>query len=257
MSHHVRIAQQIVPVVGADPAIRDKVLAFEPFKEWVHRFDKAQQERDSEMDVRSIEIQSADVFSSGKLGFVKFNADVRFKENGKSAPGITFMRGGSVGVLTILKSSDDAKKDDLVLLTVQPRIATACLAFPEIPAGMLDGSGNFTGTAAREIFEETGLKIEEDELIDMTAKAYGDRWQGVYPSAGGCDEFLRLFLCIKKMKSKDIKDLEGKLTGMRDSGENITLKLVPLRDAWKTAPDAKLLSSLALYHALQLDKSND
>lgn len=31
-----------------------------------------------------------------------------------------------------------------------------------------------------------GLTIKEDELIDMTALAYGGQWQGVYPSAGGC-----------------------------------------------------------------------
>lgn len=64
------------------------------------------------------------------------------------------------------------------------------------------------------------------------------------------DEFLRLFLCIKQMQQSDMQALEGKLTGLRDRGENITLKLVPLKEAWKEAPDAKLLSSLALYHYL-------
>lgn len=31
----------------------------------------------------------------------------------------------------------------------------------------------------------TGIEIKEDELIDMTQLAYGDKWKGVYPSAGG------------------------------------------------------------------------
>ena len=52
------------------------------------------------------------------------------------------------------------------------------------------------------------------------------------------------------MDQSDIQALEGKLTGLRDKGENITLKLVALKDAWKIAPDAKLLSSLGLYNAL-------
>ena len=52
------------------------------------------------------------------------------------------------------------------------------------------------------------------------------------------------------MDQSDIQDLEGKLTGLRDKGESITLKLVALKDAWKIAPDGKLLSSLALYNAL-------
>ena len=64
------------------------------------------------------------------------------------------------------------------------------------------------------------------------------------------DEFIRLFMCIKHMPASEIEALEGKLTGLRDRGENISLKLVALKDAWKATPDAKLLSTLALYHGL-------
>lgn len=53
------------------------------------------------------------------------------------------------------------------------------------------------------------------------------------------------------MESFEINKLEGKFSGLRDQGENITLKLVPLKDAWKSSPDAKLLSSLALYYSLK------
>lgn len=85
-------------------------------------------------------------------------------------------------MLIILRSKG---QKDKVILTLQPRIAVPHFTFPEIPAGMLDGSGNFSGTAAKEIEEETGLTIKDDELIDMTELAYGDQWRGAYPSAGG------------------------------------------------------------------------
>lgn len=91
MTHTVTIANQRIPLMGSSPDILDKVLAFQPFQEWVQRFDRSQKERDNEMDIKSIEIQNTDVFGSGKLGFVKFKADVRFKDTGKSAPGIVFM----------------------------------------------------------------------------------------------------------------------------------------------------------------------
>lgn len=91
MTHTVTIANQQVPLTGSSPDILDKVMAFQPFQEWVQRFDKSQKERDNEMDVKSIEIQNTDIFGSGKLGFVKFKADVRFKDTGKNAPGIVFM----------------------------------------------------------------------------------------------------------------------------------------------------------------------
>ena len=46
--------------------------------------------------------------------------------------------------------------------------------------------------------------------------------------------------------------LKGKATGLRDEGENITLKVVPLDTAWREgARDAKSLAALALYDNLK------
>lgn len=50
------------------------------------------------------------------------------------------------------------------------------------------------GKCAEELKEECGITLDHNKLIDMTELAYGDQWDGVYPSAGGCDEFLRLFV---------------------------------------------------------------
>lgn len=91
MSRSVTIANQNVPLIASRPEMLDKVLEFQPFREWVERFDRAQRERQSEMDIVSIEVQNIDMFGSGKVGFVKFKADVRFKETGQKAPGIVFM----------------------------------------------------------------------------------------------------------------------------------------------------------------------
>ena len=66
------------------------------------------------------------------------------------------------------------KNETHVFMTVQPRIAAGSLAFTEIPAGMLDDSGSFSGGAAKEIEEETGLKVKAEDLLDMTALALGD-----------------------------------------------------------------------------------
>ena len=99
--------------------------------------------------------------------------------------------------------------------------------------------------------QECDIIISEDELVDLTQLAYDGKWKGMFPSAGGCDEFLRLYVCRRQVEPEVITELEGRLTGLREEGERIKLHIVPLEESWKISPDAKLLSCLALYDRLK------
>ncbi|KAL4784644.1 hypothetical protein BJX76DRAFT_367516 [Aspergillus varians] len=215
--------------------------------------------------LRKLDVQAADFFNGGRLGFVKLKADVS-NAAGENLPGSVFLRGGSVGMLLLLQPDDvpaTSEDDKWAVLTEQPRIPAGSLAFSEIPAGMLDDSGAFAGKAAEEIQEETGLTILQNELVDIISLALqsahepvdGETLQkAVYPSPGGSDEFIHLFLCDKRMPRKDIEALQGKLTGLRHHGEKITLKVVPLKDLWKEGiRDGKTLAAWALYMGLKRD----
>ena len=57
-----------------------------------------------------------------------------------TVPGIVFMRGGSIGVLVILECDGE----EFTILTNQARVPVGGHAVPEIPAGMIDGAGNFS-----------------------------------------------------------------------------------------------------------------
>lgn len=168
---------------------------------------------------------------------------------------------------------DDDDGDAHVLLTVQPRIATGSLAFVELPAGMMDAESNFAGKAAKEIQEELGLVIKEEELTCLTdkvaeirrAKSVGDGNDAVaddggreklpfamYPSAGGCDEYIKIFAHEKRVSREQLRTWQGKLTGLRDQGEMITLKVVPLEDLWlEGGMDSKALAALTMYTQLK------
>jgi 8-oxo-dGTP pyrophosphatase MutT (NUDIX family) len=152
-------------------------------------------------------------------------------------------------------------KEQYTILTIQPRIAAGSLAFAEIPAGMLDG-GTFSGGAAKELKEETGLELREDELIDMTALTAASPsnytseslQKALYPSPGGCDEYIPIFLCRKRIARAQLEELQGKLTGLRDEGEKITLKIIRLEDLWREGcRDGKTLAAWALYSGLKAD----
>lgn len=165
----------------------------------------------------------------------------------------------------------DALDEAYVLLTVQPRLPTGSLGFVELPAGMIDGDSNFAGVAAKEIEEELGMVIKQTELTCLTDKVGdirrarkaakgpgGDNKPAsagaedipfaMYPSAGGCDEYIKIFSHERRVPRSTLHEWEGKYGGLRDEGEMITLKVVPLADLWlEGAMDSKALSAVALY----------
>lgn len=210
----------------------DTIIAAKPFKEWLAAMDR------DRFKIRSIHIQSVDMFGS-RVGFLKFKADV-VDQNDRFLPGIVFMRGGAVGILPVLVSNGER----YAVLTVQPRFPTGQFAFVEIPAGMLDGSGNFSGVAAKELEEELKIKVSTDELIDLTE--FAGYPGGYYPSCGGSDETIRLFSFTRTVSAEELADINGRLTGLLDEGEQITLKVVPLDEVWKV-PDGKAITAYALF----------
>ncbi|KAL5322576.1 hypothetical protein ACEPPN_010549 [Leptodophora sp. 'Broadleaf-Isolate-01'] len=225
--------------------------------------------------LKSVTIQSVDWFgrdtpdSKRFVGFVKLKADVRSgaDKNGKisTLPGIAFLRGGSVAMLMILRPSD-SNTERWVIMTEQPRIPSGSLRFMEIPAGMIDDNKTFSGAAAKEIREETGLTVHEDEFQDLTKLALGqiegleskeDLQIGMYPSPGGCDEFIAIFLWEKVLERQEIESLKGRLSGKRTGeSEMITVRILPYEDLWKVgARDAKTLAAWSLYEALKRSRT--
>lgn len=66
------------------------------------------------------------------------------------------------------------------------------------------------------------------------------------PPPPGCDEFIRLFLYIKDVTTKELEDLEGKITGCREEGERITLMVAPYDDVWRLTNDCKTMCAILL-----------
>lgn len=184
---------------------------------------------------------------------------------GETLPAISLLRGPSVAMLVMLVPDDvPADLDErYVVLTVQPRIPAGSLGFVELPAGMVDDAGSFKGAAAKEIEEELGITIGEDELVCLSdLAAAGGQTSGddgdeklptaMYPSAGGCDEHVTLYSYERRIPRDQLKEWSGRLTGLRAHGEKITLKVVPLQHLWREgARDAKALGALALWEGLR------
>lgn len=95
-----------LPVSCPADLSREDLLRFPAFRIWLttlqHSLSRQQQpSHEFSKDpyvLRKIDIQSVDRFGGGRLGFLKFKAEVS-NENGETLPGSVFLRGGSVGML--------------------------------------------------------------------------------------------------------------------------------------------------------------
>lgn len=129
----------------------------------------------------------------------------------------------------------------------------------ELPAGMIDSiNDGIAGTAAKELEEECGIKLKASELTDLTALACQEAIQGsnlpcagISPSPGGCDEFVRYMYVERQVSAADLEQMKGKLTGLNDHGEYITLRIVPMENMWKVSCDNKVICALFLAEQLR------
>ncbi|KAL7171451.1 hypothetical protein ACSBR2_036159 [Camellia fascicularis] len=70
----------------------------------------------------------------------------------------------------------------------------------ELPAGMLNGdNGDFVGTAVKEVEEETGIRLNLEDVVDLTALLDPSTGCRVFPSPGGCDDEISLFLYRRRV----------------------------------------------------------
>jgi 8-oxo-dGTP pyrophosphatase MutT (NUDIX family) len=92
----------------------------------------------------------------------------------------------------------------------------------EIPAGMMDADSNFSGVAMKEISEETGLEPPSENELQYISE--------IIPSAGGCDEKIKLFFWKTTISENKKDELLSKIHGEADENESIMLKFIPLNE---------------------------
>lgn len=168
--------------------------------------------------IESVDVLSQQYKKNGELLFAYLKIDGTDSENNKLLPYI-FIRGDAVVIVPVIHIIDEKDAPEYFLCVEQIRIADGSRHL-EFPAGMLDENvDNPAMVAVKELAEETGLKICENQLTPLNAS------KPLFTSPGACDEKIYYFKCDIHITKKEFAELNGKLLKNSEENENITLKI--------------------------------
>lgn len=160
----------------------------------------------------------------------------------KSFPEKVQLQNNAAAVLVIL----ECEGTDYTVLVNQHRTAVAHSLFCEIPAGKVERGQGFSGTAANELKEELGVVFTPDEITALLP----DDHPGVAPSCGAITEFIKYFVAHRTVTLEQLEAMNGRLTGVTEEGEEITLRIVPLEEIFlpeNALCDGKAHTAMSLY----------
>lgn len=199
---------------------------------------------ESLVKILSVKIQSADyVPRRSEPLFIKLAAELC--DGDSTFKRVFFLRGSTVAILVILV----CEGVEYAVLVEQDHPAVG-ETFASLPAGMIEGEAVHSA-GLRELEEETGVVVIQEELVDLSRLFYGGRWGGIYPSPGACDEIVHIFFCKKEVEKEMIKSINGRITGLEEENERIVVRVVKLNDLCVSTPDPKAHSAFVMYRVLK------
>lgn len=191
--------------------------------------------------IHSIENLNVIHKSNGEVLFAFVRTKIEDEARHPLVP-VAVLRGPAVIIVPIIQIKETHEKRLLVIK--QRRIADGAIHI-EFPAGMLDHDiHDPKKIAVREVFEETGLRIQESDLLALHDKA-------LFSSPGLLDEKVYFYAFQKTLSDQEIKKLEGQHTGNPLEKEKITTSLISFEQA--SALMTSVSSLLALFFIKKLN----
>ncbi len=195
-----------------------------------------------EMESRNITIKNLEELHSvrkpdGSILFTMLKIDANTQEGEKLLP-VVLLRGHFVSILTVLINQQTGEKN--LLLVKQRRVANGD-NFWEHPAGMCDSETDPIKVCVKEIKEETGIEVSENQIFPLSSqKMY-------FSSPGLIDEGAYYFYCELVMSPKEIEELKSRIAGAKEESEFIETQVCSLKDAMNKMANAHSMLQIYLY----------
>ncbi|MCL4100485.1 MULTISPECIES: NUDIX domain-containing protein [unclassified Fibrobacter] len=223
---------------AAEIAESDKevVLNSRIYTDWLAASEK-------KFKVTKVHFASVDFLRKGRQPlFIKLEATA-FLPDGRPVHGIVLVRGNAVGVLIVLR----CEGKPYLLLVRQPRFAISEQDSLEIPAGILDWTGDYRKVALSELEEEAQIKADDSELIDLMDFWYKGKSEGFAASCGLLDERIRLYAIEREVTPEQLKAMDGKDQQYTEEIEWIRTEVLPYEEAAHQFIDGKNFIAMFLY----------
>ncbi|CAG5016794.1 hypothetical protein DYBT9275_05637 [Dyadobacter sp. CECT 9275] len=188
------------------------------------------------MDIHQIDELYTRRTGKGDVLFSLVYTDASTPE-GYKIPPICFIKGEVVCVLICF--IDIETREKFLLLVQQRRICDGSLTF-EHPAGMLDSESDAAAVAAREVWEETGIEIAKESLIQLGKEP-------CYPSTGTSDEAMYFFYCEIELTGEEIRGYHNQAQGLLSDHEYINTYVAPFAEGHKLITNSNGLLLNFLY----------
>ncbi len=215
---------------------REILLNSRIYKEWLEASQK-------NFVVKKIHFASCDFLRKGRQPlFIKLQATATLPD-GRPVHGIVVVRGNAVGVLVVLR----CEGKPYLLLVRQPRFAISEQSSLEIPAGILDWTGDYRKVALSELEEEAQIEAKDEELIDLMDFWFKGATPGFAASCGLIDERIRLYAIEREVTREQLDAMNGKDQQYTEEIEWIRTEVLPYEEAAHQFVDGKNFIAMFLY----------
>jgi len=194
----------------------EKLVEAHKFNLWKGRLES------NGLDIHRVDELYSRRNGKGEVLFSLLYTDATTPEGNKIPP-ICFLKGEVVCVL--VSFIDTLTREKYLLLVRQRRICDGSLTY-EHPAGMLDSESDAAEVAAREVWEETGIAVQKEQLVQLNSDPY-------YPSTGTSDEAMYLYYCELELSQEEIQSYHNKSQGLLSDHEYIETFVVPFQEGHK------------------------
>jgi 8-oxo-dGTP pyrophosphatase MutT (NUDIX family) len=176
---------------------------------------------------------------NGDLLFALVDAEISAAD-GQPLPRYLFVRGDACLIVPFIRNRDTGEAKFLMIR--QNRIGSGGLSL-EFPAGMLDNEvADPRKVALRELAEETGLTVGDNELFPLCTKK-------LFSSVGASDEGIYYFGCTLEVGTVAWQSLCSGIHGNPDENEKISLVLLSRAEAEAEATSLQVFLGFNLFEA--------